>query len=186
MRILCIGDSNTFGYDPRSYFGSRHPAEILWTERLGDYDVINLGMNGLTIPKDSMPYKDLVCSKTPDLVTVMLGTNDLLEGADAEMTAGRMDLFLASLKEAGAKIFLIAPPVMQHGDWVQSDKLIEESGKLGTLYRELAERTGILFADAEEWNVTLTFDGVHFSPAGHAAFASGLAKRLYEIYTETI
>ena len=26
-RILCFGDSNTYGYDPRSYFGSQYPAQ---------------------------------------------------------------------------------------------------------------------------------------------------------------
>lgn len=184
MRILCIGDSNTFGYDPRSCFGSRYPAEIRWTDRLEDYDVINCGMNGLEIPKDSRPFTDLIRRKSPDLVIVMLGSNDLLEGADAETAGRRMELFLAALQEAEAKVFLIAPPVMQEGEWVQSAKLIEESGKLRARYRELAERTGIPFADASEWNVTLTFDGVHFSPEGHTAFAAGLAERLWKIQAE--
>ena len=181
MRILCIGDSNTYGYDPRSCFGSRYPAEIRWTCRLENYDVINCGMNGLQIPVDGKPFTDLIQSKSPDLVLVMLGSNDLLEGADAATAGRRMELFLAAVQEAGARIFLIAPPVMRQGDWVQNTELIKESEKLGSLYREVAESTGILFADAEEWNVGLAFDGIHFSPEGHAAFASGLSKRLSEI-----
>ena len=181
MRILCIGDSNTYGFDPRSCLGSRYPAETRWTGRLGNHEVINSGINGLQIPGDSKPFADLVRSKTPDLVTVMLGSNDLLEGADAETAGKRMERFLADIREAAAKIFLIAPPVMQYGDWVRSSELIKEARKLGPVYRELAERTGILFADAEEWNVELTFDGVHFSPEGHAAFAGGLAGRLNEL-----
>ena len=181
MKILCIGDSDTYGYDPRSFCGSRYPADIRWTERLGNYDVINSGINGLSIPNYTGPYTDLVRSQSPDLVIMMLGSNDLLEGADAETTAARMEMFLAALRQAGAKIFLIAPPVMQRGEWVQNAKLIGESGKLGALYRDLAVRTGVLFADAEEWNVALTFDGVHFTPTGHAAFAAGLAARLHEL-----
>ena len=27
-RILCIGDSNTFAHDPRSYGGDRYPREV--------------------------------------------------------------------------------------------------------------------------------------------------------------
>ena len=141
-------------------------------------------MNGLEIPKDSRLFTDLIRRKSPDLVIVMLGSNDLLEGADAETTGRRMELFLAALQEAEAKVFLIAPPVMQEGEWVQSAKLIEESGKLRARYRELAERADIPFADASEWNVTLTFDGVHFSPEGHTAFAAGLAERLRKIQAE--
>ena len=181
MRILCIGDSNTYGYDPRSAFGSRYPADVRWTDRLGDHDVINSGMNGLSIPKDGGPYAALVRSKTPDLVIVMLGSNDLLEGAYAEEAAERMKLFLATLQVADVKFFLITPPVMQRGAWVASDQLIQESAKLGALYRELAEQNGIFFANAEEWHVTLTFDGVHFSPEGHAAFAAGLTACLRDI-----
>ena len=28
MRIACLGDSNTYGYDPHSPFGGRYPYEI--------------------------------------------------------------------------------------------------------------------------------------------------------------
>ena len=181
MKILCIGDSNTYGYDPRSFFGSRYPAETRWTGRLGDHEVINNGMNGLQIPRNAGVYTDLIRSKSPDLVLVMLGSNDLLEGANAETVASRMESFISAIQEDGVQILLIAPPVMQDGEWVRSTELIEESEKLGKLYRELAERTGILFADAGEWKVELDFDGVHFSPAGHASFADGLTEVLRDL-----
>lgn len=181
MKILCIGDSNTYGYDPRSFFGSRYPAETRWTERLDDHEVINCGMNGLEIPRDARTFVELIQSKSPDLILVMLGGNDLLEGADAETAASRMESFISAIQEAGVQVLLIAPPVMQDGEWVRSTELIEESEKMGKLYRELAERTGILFADAGEWNVELTFDGVHFSPEGHASFAYGLTEVLRDI-----
>ena len=109
---------------------------------------------------------------------VMLGSNDLLEGAGAAVTAGRMDTFLAAVMDAGVKVLLIAPPPMQRGEWVQSDTLIEESEKLRQRYRELAEKRGCFFADAGDWDVELLFDGVHFSPSGHAAFALGLSEAL--------
>ena len=76
MRVLCIGDSNTYGYDPRTYFGSRYPAEVRWTDRLDGYEVINCGMNGLPVPYDSRPFTDLIRTYSPDLVVVMLGSND--------------------------------------------------------------------------------------------------------------
>ena len=178
MKILCIGDSNTFGYDPGSFLGSRYPAKIRWTERLGDHEVINSGMNGLTIPRDAAVFADLIRSKSPDLVVVMLGDNDLLEGANAETAAHRMESFISAVRETRKQILLIAPPPLQDGEWTRSTELIEESEKLGKLYRELAERTGVLFADADKWNVELTFDGVHFSAEGHALFAKGLTERL--------
>ena len=34
-RIICYGDSNTQGYDPRSPYGDDYPHEIIWATRLG-------------------------------------------------------------------------------------------------------------------------------------------------------
>ena len=28
MKIICFGDSNTWGYDPRSYLGERYPKDV--------------------------------------------------------------------------------------------------------------------------------------------------------------
>ena len=46
-RILCLGDSNTWGFDPRSYGGDRYPPEIRWTDRLAAAGraVVNAGLN---------------------------------------------------------------------------------------------------------------------------------------------
>ena len=32
MNIICFGDSNTYGYDPRGYFGGRYGADCRWVE----------------------------------------------------------------------------------------------------------------------------------------------------------
>ena len=179
-RILCFGDSNTYGYDPRSYFGSRYPADVRWTGLLqsAGWEVANCGQNGLCIPREPQfaAAADLLRRVPSDAVTVMLGSNDLLHGSSAGETAARMEALLDCVKEnAGtANILLIAPPPMQLGDWVQTQELIDESARLGRLYRTLAEKLGVAFADAGEWGIALTFDGVHFSPEGHAAFAEGL------------
>lgn len=47
-RILCFGDSNSYGYDPRSYLGGRYPASVRWTALLeaAGWMVINEGENG--------------------------------------------------------------------------------------------------------------------------------------------
>ena len=34
MKLACLGDSNTWGYDGRSYWGERFPREVRWTGRL--------------------------------------------------------------------------------------------------------------------------------------------------------
>ena len=42
----------------------------------------------------------------------------------------------------------------------------------------MAQRLGLRFADAASWEVSLCFDGVHFTAEGHAAFAAGLLAAL--------
>ncbi len=174
MKILCIGDSNTYGYDPRSYIGSRYPDGVPWADRLEGCDVINCGVNGMTVPRGQTRYPGLIRLNDPDLVTVMLGTNDLCSGLSAEQIAGRMGIFLDTIIDAGKPVLLISPPVLQFGEWVMDEDFIEESQDLGEAYRELAEQKGCLFADSGEWGIDVTFDGVHFSPEGHAAFAQKL------------
>ena len=50
--MLCFGDSNTYGYDPRSYLGSRYPTEERWTGILKGrgWEILNCGENGREIP----------------------------------------------------------------------------------------------------------------------------------------
>ena len=183
--ILCIGDSNTFGYDPRSFFGSQYPPDVRWTGLLkkSGWRVCDCGQNGMSVPGEyAFPMMEqLIRSMLPvDLVTVMLGSNDLLQGATAEETAERMSRFLPCAADAArnAGILLLSPPVMRRGDWVQSENLIRESARLAERYRKVAEDTGTFFADTEAWGVELSFDGVHFSPAGHAAFARHLSAQI--------
>lgn len=179
-KLLCIGDSNTYGYDPRSYFGSGYPETVRWTGRLYGWEVLNCGINGLAVPVDGSVWQNLIEQKNPELITVMLGSNDLLEGCSAEETAGRMEAFIRAISRTGKRILLIAPPAMKTGEWCQSEEQNRESNKLTHLYRELADRLGTDFADAEAWNVEISFDGVHFTENGHKAFAKGLQQHLEE------
>ena len=184
MKLLCLGDSNTYGYDPRSYYGSRYPESKRWTGLLDGWQVFNCGMNGLAVPSDSKVWQNLIESRNPNLITVMLGSNDILEDRAAEETASRMETFLQNLLRCGKAILLIAPPEMKPGAWVQGEAQIQESRKLSQLYRSLAKKLGIDYANSEEWDVKLAFDGVHFTEAGHLAFAQGLKKHLEENYHE--
>jgi lysophospholipase L1-like esterase len=178
MKILCIGDSNTYGYDPRSYLGSRYPEEVRWTDRLGDHEVINRGVNGMKIPREYSSSIRMIRGNDPDLVTVMLGTNDLLSGSGAEEIAAQMERYLDAIGSAAKKILLISPPVLQFGEWVLDDDIMWESQDLGEAYRQLAEKKGCMFADAAEWDIAMTYDGVHFAPEGHAEFARKLKEMI--------
>ena len=87
MRILCIGDSNTWGYNPEN--GWRY--EKRWTKVLSELmpenEIIEEGLNGRTLTRVDPVFKErcgikglkmlLMSHKPVDYVIVMLGTNEL-------------------------------------------------------------------------------------------------------------
>lgn len=177
MQVLCFGDSNTYGYDPRGFLGDRYAAEDRWVDLLAKeagWDVINLGANGRVIPRKDAPMRMLSEYVSVDIFLVMLGTNDLLQGASATEAANRMEAFLNQLLPHCKRILLMAPPPMKRGAWVPTDALVTESIHLAEEYKLLAEKLNIHFVDTRHWNIELTFDGVHFTEAGHHAFANHL------------
>ena len=180
MRLLCLGDSNTYGYDPRGFFGDRYPAECRWVDILAQqtgWEIRNEGQNGREIPSRPFQYQragELLTPNPPDIFAIMLGTNDLLRGYSAVVACSRMEAFLRYIQPKCGQILLIAPPPMKRGAWVTEENLIAESMKLAEAYQALSQRLGIAFVNAGQWNVELTFDGVHFTEAGHRAFAEGL------------
>lgn len=172
MKVICYGDSNTFGYNPYARCGEVY--ERRWTDILAEktgWQIINEGVNGREVPKEPLDITQEI-----DLYLVMLGTNDLLQLDTPEATAERMELFLSDADSQ--KLVLIAPPPMISGDWVQDDELIEDSHRLVQLYKELSERLNIRFCNAGEWHVPLSYDGVHFTREGQEIFADALYRAL--------
>ena len=185
QKIVCYGDSNTYGYDAADVFGGRLPPEERWPDILSSLlgaEVVNCGMNGRTVPRYPRQREaDLrVISRNAgaDLLIIMLGTNDLLLGFDAENTADQMKTFLNILKRTmpDCRFLLVAPP--------QSDVIPEgcdaDFSELEALLAEVAESTGVIFTDAGRWSIEMACDGVHFSPQGHRRFAECIANEIKE------
>lgn len=186
-RIICIGDSNTWGYDPRSFGGGRYPEGVRWTSLLGDaWQVENLGENGREIPVSDFAVRVLlgqISARLPaDGLCVMLGTNDLLCGASPAEAARRMEGFLDRMRDCDLPLLLVAPPLMQRGAWVESEALLENARALAPHYRELAERCDAFFCDTAAWDIPVVFDGVHFSEDGHRRFAKQMQRVFQTVF----
>lgn len=176
MNVICFGDSNTYGYDPRGYFGGRYDPDSRWVDILVEetgWSVCNMGQNGREIPSASPAFP-----ADTDLLIVMLGTNDLLQGRSPEQVAERLERFLSGIPLDRSKILVIAPPPVKRGAWVPGQQLIDDSHTFAQLCQTLAAQMGIRFADAGRWDVPLAYDGVHFTEQGHRTFAAGLLEKL--------
>ena len=137
MKIICYGDSNTYGFDPRLGSPGRLAKNERWTGILDsepDIEIVNEGMNGRCIPSASYEYRSLkkILERhyDADMLIIMLGSNDLFmtRGATAEKIADKMrDVFvnvpeLTSWKTSGTtaaggsgpesqkRILLVCPP----------------------------------------------------------------------------
>lgn len=152
-RIVCFGDSNTWGYEPAS--GQRFAENVRWTGVLASslgtgYRVIEEGLNGRTtafddpvegLHKNGRAYL-LPCleSQAPiDLLILMLGTNDLkqrygLPVGDIAEAAGSL-IKIIRQSEAGpcdlAPAVLLVAPIAVSAE-IASAELA--AGRLGQMF----------------------------------------------------
>ena len=204
--ILCYGDSNTWGSDPET--GDRFPEDTRWPgvlrRALGDgYRVIEEGLPGRTTVREDPiegDYKDgraylrpcLESHRPIDLVTLMLGTNDLKErfGSSAsDIAQGAASLAEMVLRsgcgpEGGAPVVLLVapPPVGRLTEMAQmfegsEEKSLEFSGH----YRRFAEQSGCEFLDAAEVIVSSDVDGIHLDAGEHRKLGEAVAARIREV-----
>lgn len=178
MKLLCYGDSNTFGYDPRGIFADRY--EKCWCDLLAEktgWEVINAGTNGRALPGSARwLHSYLKKFEGIDRVLILMGTNDILQGRPTERILEDMDALLDHLQTAWPEteaVLLAPPPIMfWEGDF---DARLKE---VIAGYRRLAQKYGIPFVDTTKWGLPMAFDGVHLSEAGHRGFAEKLFEKL--------
>lgn len=183
MKIICFGDSNTYGYDPRDYFG--RPYDVAWPqliEQATGFEIINGGQPGREIPSFEAQFqrvdRELQRYGKADRMFVMLGTNDILNmhKPDAKTVAQRMNDFIMFLNQYDGrmKICIIIPPCVN----VEEEKYHIASGALISEYNILANQYGIDILNSNEWEVPLAFDGIHISEAGQVLFADQIIQYL--------
>ena len=179
-KLLCYGDSNTLGYDPRDWLGGC--VDRPWCALLGEAagcQTVNCGLNGRRIPRsprERAVLLQLLEREKPEGLLIMLGTNDILQGADPAKSARNMEILLEQTGRFPCDCLLLSPPRMALPEMEAGLEALTEG------LARAAERTGIRFADCRDWKIPLAFDGIHFSEAGHACFAQRVAALLDRLH----
>ena len=208
-RILCYGDSNTFGHNPID--GSRLPRGQRWTgilaDLLGDgYEILEEGLCGRTTVHEcpdaegmsGLPYLApcLLSHRPVDLVILMLGTNDLqvpfsaipltvARGAEALVRKIRATLLPP---EPQPQILLVSTiligdvsvnPVF--GPLFGFERAQEYSLRLAPYYEDIAQRWGCAFLDAAKAASPSPIDGLHMDPSEHEKLARAFAAKIREL-----
>lgn len=207
-RIVCFGDSNTWGL--RAGLGKRFDENTRWTallqNKLGsNYVVIEEGQNGRTCvlddpcegEKNAFKYiLPCVESQAPfDLIIIMLGTNDLklrfsLTALEIGDGLGRLVEKLRGYLNYNydmedTKILITAP--IHIGDNIENTTFgylfggkdgISKSKELASYYKLIAEKYDCDFVDASEVAEASYEDAVHLDELGH--------KKLSEMFYEKV
>lgn len=206
MRILCFGDSNTWGYRPDNglrYERNERYTGILQTLLKKD-EIIEEGLNGRTFVLHD-PYCDhasgevvlpyLLKSHMPlDLVIIMLGTNDLKHQFQLhpEVIARSAKQLIRMIKNpylnekyAVPKILLVSPIHLHpdigvlEGSWYDYGKEeYEKSTQLAAYFKQVALTYDCAFLDAAKYAKASCMDGMHMEKDQHALLAKALADKI--------
>lgn len=199
-KVLCYGDSNTFGQHPDKLH--RYPANVRWTgvlqQLLGDdYYVIEEGLGSRTTDLDYVrkPGRNgkeyftpcLQSHKALDIVVIMLGTNDLKieyrrsAREIAEALGGLVDdarEYGVDLNSAPPTVILVSPILIDESapyfykfyTEYYDKESMSESSKLADEVRRVADEKHAIFVDAAQV-ARAGEDGVHFLEASERPFA---------------
>ena len=208
-RILCIGDSLTWGFNPETR--ERFPEESRWPvvlqNELGEsYQVIEEGQCGRTIATDDPAEGEknglkyiLPCleSHSPlDMVIIMLGSNDCKQkfsysGMDI---AGEMQIFLEKVISYNHfrcgdqfRILLVSPPVINdhiRGSWLEdcfgADHAMKISSELALWYLKLSKIYHCGYLDASQHVTASEADGCHLDADAQRTLGSVIAEKIKE------
>lgn len=201
-RIVCFGDSNTYGYIPNN--GKRYSSDIRWTSRLSrllgkEFEVINAGCNNRTCFIDNPAgeyqtgYKAIkkYLSMNVDVFVLSIGINDsqlFYKPSLDDFRRGLTDFILQIQNSSDAKIVLVAPPILNDdvlkGNFsFQFDtQSIELSKYLPELYKKVADENNCYYFDMNDKVKVSNLDGLHYLPAEHEL----IAKLLFEFLSKII
>lgn len=202
-KILCFGDSNTYGYIPNN--GARYDKNTRWTGILsllshGKFKIIEGGCNNRTAfaanpaGKIFTGYEILPELLTDDFDAVVLaiGINDtqfLYNLSSIEIASGVEKLInIVKVKSPQAKIILVAPSILTddvlNGNFacLFDRTSIEKSRQLPLLYQKIAEKQNIEFLDLNSVAKTSSLDGLHYAPEQHLKIAQVIFTILSELF----
>ena len=199
-KILCYGDSNTYGFNP-SDFG-RYTEDERWSGILkqklaSKFDIIEEGMNNRTGFVDNPAGFEYSAQKhfpvliesfdKIDIVILSVGTNDLqfLFDLELEDVKEKLENLINIAKTKTGKIILIPSVILDkrilNGFFKSQfdEKSIAKSLKMGKIYRTVAKETGCEIFDINEFAKPSDTDGLHYSKDSHKVIADTLIKKFF-------
>lgn len=198
-KILCYGDSNTFGYNPET--GGRYDKNTRWSGILSyllkeNYQIIEEGMNNRTaffknpegLKQSGSEYLSIYLQdhKNIDICILNLGTNDaqIFYPLDKVAVEKGLQNLVNVIKNINPKTkIIIVPPVkitqdlFNSGFAVMFDKnSIEKIQNVMPVFEQFARDNNYYYFDFNSLTSPSKFDGIHYTKESHQIIATKLAE----------
>ncbi|MCD8197463.1 MAG: GDSL-type esterase/lipase family protein [Lachnospiraceae bacterium] len=199
MKILCYGDSNTWGYNPEDGHRLAKPWTVVLQELLPADKILTDGMCGRTA-QGTLPTisgsdgqkaffrRYTNDSFRADWLILMLGSNDManyFSEREASDTAEALRRYIQAFRgvptHADANVLVVAPPPI--GDAVRThpifgeyfdERSIEKSQQLAAILKGKATEEQASFLDAGKIVIPSQIDGLHLTEPEHRKLAEAI------------
>lgn len=194
-KILCFGDSNTFGYNPHN--GSRYNEDSRWTGILkslckGKFEIIEAGCNNRTAFSNNPDgiqftgYKVLpeYLKQIYDTIIFAIGINDLQKfyNPSLEEFETGIENLIKKIKEylPDSNIIILSPSHITENilnsnfRFMFNEKSIEKSKQITPIYKKIANKYNCKFLDLNKIVAPSKIDGLHYEIEEHKKIAQSI------------
>jgi lysophospholipase L1-like esterase len=164
--IICFGDSLTYGIGAAQ--GKDYPSQL---SKMIDKPVINAGVSGDTTARALKRLQRDVLARSPDVVLITLGGNDLKNGVAKDIAFENLKHIVESIQEQGARVIIggLKFPLRDRG--------------FARGYKELTDQTGaVLIPNIFEnimGNRKLMSDSIHPNGDGYKMIAQKFLEAMH-------
>lgn len=162
--------------------------------------VINAGISGEKAENMVARFERDVIAKKPDIVTISVGINDVWHRLEQphdpnvlENYKKNVDRMVEMAQEAGARVIILSPTVIQEDPSTEGNKRLKMYIKAGQevarkrkadyvnlneMFLKLVEKRRQMQKESGKPGEALTTDGVHMTPTGDTLMAVGVLRAL--------
>lgn len=204
MQILCIGDSNTWGYNPQNGLQHKNRWTKVLENLLPEHEIIEEGMCGRTVVTVD-PFEPAWCGidalpgiiqahNCVDIVILMLGTNELKAEFkhDAAYIAEGIGAFIKMLQNPdswnGGRIpkLLVVSPILLGDDILGKDGIctqfdemsLRESKQMAGAIENICKEYHVEFMDASQYARASLTDAIHMDEENHIKLAHAIYEKI--------
>lgn len=194
-KILCFGDSNTFGYNPNN--GSRYNENSRWTGILknickNNYEIIEAGCNNRTAfsnNPDGIQFTGYMIlpeylKKFYDIIILAIGINDLQKfyNPTLEEFETGIENIIKKIREnnPNCDIIILSPSYITENilnsnfRFMFNQTSIKKSKQITSIYKKIANKYNCKFLDLNKIVTTSKIDGLHYEVEEHKKIAQSI------------